>query len=73
METFVVRLWRGIEGDDELRGVVRHVSSGSEQRFSSARELEAALRGPAVAGASGPTSHRGPAPTTGRMARGEQR
>lgn len=44
METFVVRLWRSAEADDELRGVVQHVRSGVERPFSSAGELDAALR-----------------------------
>lgn len=44
METFVVRLWRGAEADDELRGVVQHVRSGAERPFASARELGVAIR-----------------------------
>jgi hypothetical protein len=43
VETFVVRLWtpgtRADWADPEIRGVVRHVATGTERRFASPAEL----------------------------------
>lgn len=43
MESFVVRIWTPLAGDDELRGVVRHVQTGTEQTFTSSVEMAALL------------------------------
>ncbi|HEX6207284.1 MAG TPA: hypothetical protein VF058_02890 [Actinomycetota bacterium] len=43
METFVVRVWPHEEADG-LHGVVRHVRSGREVRFSNATQLADLLR-----------------------------
>ncbi len=43
METFIVRLWTPGTGGDridpEIRGLVRHVASGTERPFASPAEL----------------------------------
>jgi hypothetical protein len=48
MDTFVVRVWRQVAGEEELglRGVVEHVSTGVSDRFRSAEELVSFLRRP---------------------------
>jgi hypothetical protein len=51
VETFVIRLWRPAEPDDDaehhrLRGVAEHVSTGERQAFRSASELLAFLKAP---------------------------
>jgi hypothetical protein len=49
METFVVRVWSPVAGEQEesgLRGVVEHVSSGVSDRFRSVEELVSFLRSP---------------------------
>ena len=64
METFVVRILRpvGDVGDDgdgnddgpRLRGVVRHVSRGHEEQFSSGDELIEVLRDATFDGSESP-------------------
>jgi hypothetical protein len=63
VETYIVRLWKTAvspepeAGDEEARGIVRHVGSGREQPFTSWAELRTLLV---------PDSRSAPEPEQGR-------
>ena len=75
MDTFVIRMWRGGDAhatargapdpDSGIRGVLRHVGSGSESAFAGPDELLRLLGGPVALGGSDRPTALGPE-TSGR-------